>query len=185
MHEHGQEDLPELLDLLGVHHPVLVGHSDGASIALLYASVRPATAVVAMGPHLYFEEQNRLGIEAARASFEAGPLAKKLALVHDDPRSVFESWSRVWLSPEFRDWNIEHDLDVTAPVLLIQGDRDEYGTLAQLDSAERAVRGPVRRLVPEGVDHYPHLVCPDLVADATRAFLAEHAPGRSPSEIPL
>ncbi|MEU7167152.1 alpha/beta hydrolase [Streptomyces morookaense] len=187
MHEHAQEDLPELLDLLGIGNPVLVGHSDGASIGLLYASVRPATAVVALGPHLYFEEQNRKGIEAARASFEAGPLQRKMALVHDDPQGVFGSWSRVWLSDGFRDWNIEKDLDVTAPVLLIQGDQDEYGTLDQLDSAERALRGPVRRIVPEGVDHYPHLVCPDLVIDAACAFLDEHdahaAPGRpTPAE---
>ncbi|MEU2512975.1 alpha/beta fold hydrolase [Streptomyces syringium] len=182
MHEHAHEVLPELLDLLGVRSPVLVGHSDGGSIALLYASVRPVEAVVAMGPHMYFEDQNRLGIEAARASYEAGPLARKLALVHDDPRSVFESWSGVWLSPEFRDWSIEDDLDVTAPVLMIQGDRDEYGTLDQLDAVERSVSGVVRRLVPEGCDHYPHLVCPDLVADTTRSFLAEYGLGVRPVE---
>lgn len=180
MHEQGQEELPELLDLLGIHAPVLVGHSDGASMALLYASVRPAEAVVAMGPHLCFEEANRTGIEAARAAYDSGPLARKLALVHDDPHTVFTSWSEVWLSDAFRTWSIEDDLDVTAPVLMIQGDRDEYGTLGQLDALERAVRGPARRLVPEGVDHYPHLVCPDLVTDAVSGFLAEHtAPGPS------
>ncbi|MDC0770582.1 alpha/beta fold hydrolase [Streptomyces sp. HD] len=177
MHEQGQVFLPELLDVLGIDNPVLVGHSDGGSTALLYASVRPAEAVVVMGPHLYFEEANRTGIEAARAAYEAGPLYRKLALVHDDPRGVFTNWSELWLSDEFRTWSIEDDLDVTAPVLMIQGDRDEYGTLGQLDALQRAVRGPVQRVVPEGVDHYPHLVRPDLVIDTITGFLAEHATG--------
>ncbi|MEU3219122.1 alpha/beta hydrolase [Streptomyces sp. NPDC006971] len=174
MHEHAQDLLPELLDALGMHRPVLVGHSDGASMALLHASVRPVEAVVGMGPHMYFEQENRIGIEAASASYQAGPLAKKLALVHDDPRAVFERWSGVWLSPGFRSWSIEDDLDVTAPVLVIQGDADEYGSLGQVDAVERAVRGPFQQLVPEGCDHYPHLVCPDLVIDTIRAFLTTH-----------
>ncbi|MEV6791606.1 alpha/beta hydrolase [Streptomyces sp. NPDC051320] len=177
MHVHAQGVLPELLDALGIDHPVLVGHSDGASIALLYASVRPVEAVVAMGPHMYFEEQNRLGIEAARASYAAGPLARKMALVHNDPATVFTRWSEVWLSRGFRDWSIEDDLDVTAPVLLIQGDADEYGSLDQIHSVERSVRGPVRRLVPEGCDHYPYLVRTELVIDTARDFLAAHTAG--------
>lgn len=177
MHEQGQRFLPELLDLLDLHDPVLVGHSDGASTALLYASVRPAEAVVAMGPHLYFEEANRTGIEAARAAYEAGPLYRKLSLVHDDPRGVFTNWSELWLSEDFRTWSIEDDLNVTAPVLMIQGDRDEYGTLGQLDALQRVARGPVRRVVPEGADHYPHLVRPELVIDAITRFLADHTPG--------
>ncbi|MGW1377992.1 alpha/beta fold hydrolase [Streptomyces sp. NPDC002446] len=174
MHEHAQDVLPELLDALGIHRPVLVGHSDGASIALLYASAHPVEAVVGMGPHMYFEEENRIGIENARASYEAGPLAKKMAMVHDDPRGVFDRWSGVWLSPAFRSWSIEKDLDVTAPVLVIQGDADEYGSMGQVDAVERAVAGPFRRLVPEGCDHYPHLVCPDLVTDTVREFLTGH-----------
>ncbi|MBY8883736.1 alpha/beta hydrolase [Streptomyces sp. PTM05] len=177
VHDHGWRELPELLDLLDIREPVLVGHSDGGSAALLYASVRPVEAVVVMGPHLYFEEENRIGIEAAKASYAAGPLARRLALVHDDPAAVFEGWSGVWLSEEFRDWSIENDLDVTAPVLMIQGDRDEYGSLAQLDALERAVDGPVRRLVPEECDHYPYLVCPDLVIDTVTRFLATEALG--------
>ncbi|WP_328316278.1 alpha/beta fold hydrolase [Streptomyces sp. NBC_00388] len=174
MHEHAQDVLPGLLDALGLERPVLVGHSDGASIALLHASVRPVEAVIGMGPHMYFEEENRLGIEAARASYEAGPLAKKLALVHDDPRGVFDRWSGVWLSPGFRHWNIENDLDVTAPVLMIQGDADEYGSLGQVDAVERVVSGLFQRLVPEGCDHYPYLVCPDLVIESVCDFLAAH-----------
>ncbi|MFF9481507.1 alpha/beta fold hydrolase [Streptomyces sp. NPDC014733] len=176
MHEHAQDVLPELLGALGMRRPVLVGHSDGASIGLLHASAHPVEAVVGMGPHLYYEDENRIGIENARASYEAGPLARKMAMVHDDPRGVFERWSGVWLSPAFRSWSIEDDLDVTAPVLVIQGDADEYGSLAQVDAAERAVRGPFRRLVPEGCDHYPHLVRPDLVIDAVGDFLAAHTP---------
>ncbi|MFC9467299.1 alpha/beta fold hydrolase [Streptomyces coelicoflavus] len=181
MHEHAHEVLPELLDALGMRRPVLVGHSDGASMALLHASAHPVRAVVGMGPHLYFEEENRRGVENARASYAAGPLARKLAMVHDDPRGVFDRWSGVWLSPAFRDWSIEDELDVTAPVLAIQGDADEYGTLAQVDAVERAVDGPFVRLVPEGCDHYPHLVRPGLVVDAVRGFLAEPAATSAPA----
>lgn len=175
MHEHAQDVLPELLGALGLHRPVLVGHSDGASMALLYASAHPVEAVIGMGPHMYFEEENRVGIENARASYDAGPLARKMAMVHDDPRGVFDRWSGVWLSPAFRSWSLENDLDVTAPVLMIQGDADEYGSLAQVDAVERAVSGPFRRPVPEGCDHYPHLVRPDLVTDTVCEFLAGHA----------
>ncbi|MER8113662.1 alpha/beta hydrolase [Streptomyces sp. NPDC094031] len=175
MHEHARTVLPELLAALGLHRPVLVGHSDGASISLLHASAHPVEAVVGMGPHMYFEDENRVGIENARAAYAAGPLARKMAMVHDDPQGVFDRWSGVWLSPAFRDWSIEDDLDITAPVLMIQGDADEYGSLAQVDAVERAVGGPFRRLVPEGCDHYPHLVCPDLVVETVRGFLAEHA----------
>ncbi|OKI06055.1 hypothetical protein A6A06_38405 [Streptomyces sp. CB02923] len=182
MHEHAQHVLPELLDALGMHRPVLVGHSDGASMALLYASAHPVEAVVGMGPHMYFEEENRLGIENSRASYEAGPLAKKMAMVHDDPRSVFDRWSGVWLSPAFRSWSIENDLDVTAPVLMIQGDADEYGSMGQVDAVERAVSGPFQRLVPEGCDHYPHLVCPELVTETVCGFLAEHTEKSLPVE---
>ncbi|AHH95547.1 alpha/beta hydrolase [Kutzneria viridogrisea] len=176
VHEEGQEALPELLDLLDVRRPVFVGHSDGGSMGLLYAAIRPVEAVVALGPHLYFEEQNRLGILAAQQSYADGPLARKMGLVHRDPKSVFDRWSQVWLSEEFSRWNIEADVAaVTDPVLMIQGDRDEYGSLDQLDALERSVSGPVKRVVPEGVDHYPHLVCPDLVIEQTCVFLAEHA----------
>ncbi|GAA0488083.1 alpha/beta hydrolase [Streptomyces sp. NPDC046215] len=179
LHEEAQEVLPELLDRLGMRRPVLVGHSDGASIALLHAAAHPVEAAVAMAPHLFVEKETLQGIEAARTSYDAGILARELAFYHQDPRTVFDSWSRVWLSPGFRDWNIEDDLaTVTAPVLLVQGDRDQYGTTAHLDAAERAVSGPVRRLEPAGCGHTPHLERPDDVIEAVRTFLAE-LPGLS------
>ncbi|MFJ9418882.1 alpha/beta fold hydrolase [Streptomyces sp. NPDC101227] len=185
IHEEGQEKLPELLDLLGVENPVLVGHSDGGSMALLYASIRPVEAVIALGPHLYCEQSTLRGIASARASFEdGGPFAKRVAMMHEDPRSVVVGWSGVWLSPGFSDWNIEGDIDTTVPALLIQGDQDEYGTLGQLDAAERALSGPVRRLIPEGAGHYQHMADdPELIVGAIRTFLAEHAPGPRPEEV--
>ncbi|MFF0630534.1 alpha/beta fold hydrolase [Streptomyces sp. NPDC004296] len=177
VHEEGQERLPELLDLLGVQRPVVVGHSDGGSMALLYASVRPVEAVVALGPHLYCEESTVRGVRAARTSFDAGgAFAKRVALVHANPRLVVQGWSDVWLSPEFGDWSIEGDVEVAAPVLLIQGDQDEYGSLRQLDAAERVLRGPVRREVIEGGGHYQHMAeDPERLVEIIGAFLAEHA----------
>ncbi|AJT69504.1 hypothetical protein T261_7907 [Streptomyces lydicus] len=184
MHEEGQEKLPELLDLLGVERPVLVGHSDGGSMSLLYASVRPVEAVVALGPHLYCEESTLRGVRAARESFDSGgAFAKRVAMMHADPKTVVEGWSDVWLSPAFRTWSIEGDLDVTAPVLLIQGDQDEYGTLGQLDAAERALSGPVRREVIEGGGHYQHMADdPERVVAAISSFLTEFVPGHHAPE---
>ncbi|MGW1077413.1 alpha/beta fold hydrolase [Streptomyces sp. NPDC002537] len=177
LHEEAYEVLPELLDRLGIRRPVLVGHSDGASIALLHAAAHPVEAAVAMAPHLFAEDRTLRGVEAARASFVSGPLARELAFYHQDPRAVFQGWSEVWLSPEFRDWTIEPELTgVTAPVLLVQGDRDQYGTAAHLDAAERVLAGPVRRLEPADCGHTPHLERTDDVIDAVHAFLTALVP---------
>ncbi|MFI1796236.1 alpha/beta fold hydrolase [Streptomyces sp. NPDC020379] len=172
MHEEASEVLPELLDRLGMHRPVLVGHSDGASIALLHAAAHPVEAAVAMAPHLFVEDRTLRGVEAARAAFLSGPLARELAFYHQDPEAVFHGWSQVWLSPEFRDWDIRPDLaGVTAPVLLVQGDRDRYGTTAHLDAARRALPGPVERLELAGCGHTPHLERTDDVIEAVHTFL--------------
>ncbi|MCC3766838.1 alpha/beta fold hydrolase [Streptomyces sp. UNOC14_S4] len=175
MHEEAYEVLPELLDRLGLRRPVLVGHSDGASIALLHAAAHPVEAAVAMAPHLFAEERTLRGVEAARASYLSGPLARELAFYHQDPRAVFEGWSDVWLSPAFRSWDIASDLaGVTAPVLLVQGDRDQYGSPAHLDAAQRALTGPVHRLELADCGHSPHLDRTADVVDAVRTFLTDH-----------
>ncbi|MEV8479870.1 alpha/beta hydrolase [Streptomyces sp. NPDC051173] len=174
MHEEAHEVLPELLDRLGMGRPVLVGHSDGASIALLHAAAHPVEAAVAMAPHLFVEDRTLRGIEAARAAFTSGPLARELAFYHQDPGAVFHGWSQAWLSPEFRGWDIGPDLaGVTAPVLLVQGDRDRYGTMAHLDAAQRALPGPVRRLELAGCGHTPHLERTDDVIEAVHTFLTD------------
>ncbi|MEV5375325.1 alpha/beta hydrolase [Streptomyces nondiastaticus] len=178
LHEEAHDVLPELLGKLGIQRPVLVGHSEGASIALLHAAAHPAEAVVAIAPHLFAEERTLRGVAAARAAHDSGPLAKELAFYHQDPHTVFRRWSGLWLSEAFRGWDIEGDLaGATAPVLLVQGDSDPYGTTAHLDAAERGLGGPVQRLELAGCGHTPHLERTDEVIDAVATFLASRPGG--------
>jgi pimeloyl-ACP methyl ester carboxylesterase len=173
MHAEAENVLPELLDELGVQRPVLVGHSDGASIALLYAgSGRPVAGLVLLAPHVFVEERSIEGIEAARHSYRTTDLGQRMARYHRDADATFRGWNDVWLSPEFRGWNIESCLPaITCPVLSVQGADDEYGSLAQLDAIERGVAGPSQRLVIPGAGHSPHLESPAPTLAAVTAFI--------------
>jgi pimeloyl-ACP methyl ester carboxylesterase len=173
MHDAARELLPEVFARLGVERPVLVGHSDGASIALLYAADNEVEALALLAPHAFVEEQTLRGIRAAREDFERGGLRASLARHHRDPEVAFHEWCDVWLDPAFRPWNIEAAVErVAAPTLLIQGTEDEYGTLAQLDAIERRLRGPVTRLELGG-DHFPHRQSPAEVESAIVTLIAE------------
>ncbi|MEU8872181.1 alpha/beta hydrolase [Streptomyces javensis] len=173
LHNEATRVLPELLDRLSVANPVLVGHSDGASIALLYASERPVSATVALAPHVFIEPETLAGIRRARASFDAGELSRRLARFHDAPATVFGAWSDVWLSPKFRGWNIEGSLPgITSPTLLIQGDRDQYATLRQLDTLEKGLGGSSQRVEFTHCGHSPHLERPQETQDAIVRFLS-------------
>jgi pimeloyl-ACP methyl ester carboxylesterase len=173
MHHEADDVLPALLERFGISAPVLIGHSDGASIALLYAGAgHPVRALVLLAPHVFVEDRSIEGIEAARRSYRDGDLAPRLARHHDDPDSTFYGWNDAWLSAEFRTWNIEDRLGaITCPVLLVQGEADPYGTLAQLDAIERGVRGPCRRVVLEGIGHAPHLEAPEETLAAVVEFV--------------
>lgn len=173
MHHEADVVLPALLDRLGLEHPVLVGHSDGASIALLHAGGGASVGgIVAIAPHVFVEDESIVGIEVARVAFETTDLAGKLARYHDDPVATFRGWNDVWLSAGFRSWNIEDRLPgIDVPVLVVQGTDDDYGTLAQVDAIERGVRGPCERLVVAGVGHAPHLEARELVVDAIATFV--------------
>ena len=162
MHDEADDVLPAVLASFGITTPILVGHSDGASIALLYAGRGGQTCgLVLLAPHVFVEDRSIEGIEAARDSYREGDLAVRLARHHDDADSTFWGWNDLWLSPEFRSWNIEDRLPgVTCPVLLVQGEDDPYGTLAQLDAIERGVSGECTRVVVPGVGHAPHLEAP-------------------------
>ena len=179
MHHEADVVLPALLASLGIDRPVLVGHSDGASIALLHAGAgHPVAGLACLAPHVFVEQESIAGIEAARQVFESTDMADRLARYHDDPVATFRGWNDVWLSPAFRSWNIEDRLPgVTAPVLLIQGVDDQYGTLAQLDAIERGVSSPCERLVLAG-GHAPHLDARGDVVAAIAEFVARlGAPG--------
>ena len=167
-------DEAAVLRSMGVDGATLVGHSDGASIALLAAGAgMPVQALVLLSPHVFVEDRSIEGIWAAKVAYETGDLRKRLARWHDDVDGAFRGWNDVWLSPAFRSWDITDCLGgVTAPTLLVQEDADAYGTLAQLDAIERGVAGPVERLVLQGEGHAPHLDHPDDVVTAIAAFLA-------------
>jgi pimeloyl-ACP methyl ester carboxylesterase len=177
MHAEALEILPKLLDSLGVHDPVLFGHSDGASIALIHAARarRPVAAVVALAPHVLVERYGLDSIAAARRAYLDGDLRTKLARYHDDVESAFWGWNDIWLHPDFVAWNIEALLpEIACPVLAIQGVDDEYGTMEQLDRLERGVRA-ARRLELTACGHSPHRDQPDAVLGAVTSFLAAHS----------
>jgi len=177
MHAEALEILPQLLDSLGVHDPVLFGHSDGASIALIHAARahRPVAGVVALAPHIFVERYGLDSIVAARRTYLDGDLREKLARYHDDVESAFWGWNDIWLHPDFGAWNIEALLpEIACPVLAIQGVDDEYGTIEQIDRLERGVRG-ARRLELAACGHSPHRDQPDAVLAAVTSFLVEHS----------
>jgi pimeloyl-ACP methyl ester carboxylesterase len=172
MQREALEVLPALLKAHGLAKPVLVGHSDGATIALLYASRYPVAACVALAPHVTVEDVARRSIEAARTAFEHGALRSKLARFHADVDCAFWQWNDVWLSPAFRSFDIREDCRrISAPLLLVQGHEDAYGTMAQVDEiAERAPHAQVLKL--EACGHSPHRDQEALVTQAITAFAA-------------
>ncbi len=174
MHREALESLPALLDALAVTDPVLIGHSDGASIALIYAGMagRPVTGLVLLAPHVFVEPESIVGIADAREAYLTTDLSERMARHHDEPDATFWQWNDVWLSPEFRDWNIEDVLPaIEAPVLVVQGTSDQYGTVAQVEAIERGVTGHVEALVLDGCGHAPHLECGAVTLDAVTHFV--------------
>jgi pimeloyl-ACP methyl ester carboxylesterase len=164
--------LPAVLAQLHAERPVLVGHSAGASIALIHAAQHPVTGLVLMAPHVVVEDVTVESIRETRRRYEEGDLRERMTRHHDDVDAAFWGWCEVWLDPEFRAWSLEADAArVSAPALLIQGRDDPYGTLDQLDRIEARVGGPVERLVVAG-GHSPHLDAPDEVVSAIAAFIA-------------
>jgi pimeloyl-ACP methyl ester carboxylesterase len=174
MHVEAAEVLPILVDRLLGRPPILIGHSDGASIAVIYAgSGHPTAGLVLLAPHVLTEAEGLSSIEAVRASFPGSEMSEKMSKYHADPKATFYGWADVWLSHEFRIWNLEEYLpEIGCPVLLIQCDADEYGSLHQLDAIERRVGGPIERLMVSGSGHSPHLIDPEAVTAATVRFVA-------------
>lgn len=178
MHDEALTVLPALLDRLSIDDPVLIGHSDGASIALIHAGAgeRSVAGVVALAPHVFVERRSLEGIAAAGEAFTGSDLEERMGKYHRDPRRTFYGWHDLWMSPGFADWNIEDVLPgIEAPLLLIQCQGDEYGTVAQLDAITAAVTGPVDRLWLGDCGHSPHLDQPEEVARAVVGFLARLA----------
>jgi pimeloyl-ACP methyl ester carboxylesterase len=177
MHVEALDTLPELLDTLAVEYPVLFGHSDGGSIALIHAARagRPVSAVIAMAPHVFVEPYGLKSIVEARRAYLDGDLRARLARYHADVESAFWGWNDVWLNPDFVSWNIEDLLPgITRPLLAIQGVDDEYGTVEQIDRIGRGARD-FRRLELQHCGHSPHRDQPEAVLSAAAAFLGERS----------
>jgi len=172
MHEEALTTLPELLGKLGIEQPILFGHSDGASIALLYAAAYPVRAVVVLAPHVFVEEVAIEGIRAIRRQYETNALREKMARYHKDPDSAFYGWNDIWLEPAFRRWSIEDVLArIESPILVVQGFEDEYGTMEQVDRiARQAPHVQTRKL--EKCGHSPQRDRPQAVIGAAVDFLA-------------
>ena len=177
MHREAREALPALLDALGIERAWLFGHSDGGSIALLAAAHLPERieAAVAVAPHCLVEPISIESIARARRAYLEEGLRERLAKYHDDVDSAFWGWNDVWLDPAFRDWNIEAELDaIRCPLLAVQGEDDEYGTLEQIHAIAR--RLPKTRLLAlANCGHSPHRDQPETLIDAAGDFLLRAA----------
>ena len=178
MHRQAHEVLPALLEALHIDARTtplwLFGHSDGASIALLFAAraaVQPA-GVVVLAPHIFVEDISVASIAQTRTAYLEGDLRTRLAKYHDDVDSAFYGWNDIWLAPAFRGWSIEEEIaTLTCPLLAIQGQDDEYGTLLQVRGI--AARVPQTRLLElPACGHSPHRDRPDAVIHAVRGFMS-------------
>jgi pimeloyl-ACP methyl ester carboxylesterase len=182
MHRQAHEVLPALLQALSVQEPIwLLGHSDGGSIALLYAArhgafvgAPPLAGAIVLAPHILVEEVSVRSIEQARQAYLNTDLRQRLARHHDDPDSAFWGWNNVWLDPAFRGWSIEADLPhIKVPVLAVQGVDDEYGTLEQIRGIARRVPQTELLELP-ACGHSPHRDQPQALMEAVAGFVGRH-----------
>jgi pimeloyl-ACP methyl ester carboxylesterase len=167
--------LPELLQSLKVENPLLIGHSDGASIALIHAGAGHAVrGVVAMAPHVFIEPLCLNSIVTAAQQFETTDFAEKLGRHHRDARKTFYGWADVWLDKDFKSWDIRDDYlpNVRCPVLAIQGYDDVYGTMAQLDDLAQRMQGPCELLKLKDCGHAPFREQPEKTLAAVTRFVA-------------
>lgn len=176
MHEEGETVLPDLLAALNVGPHILVGHSDGASIALVYAGAREREdllGLAVMAPHVFCEEVSVKSIRAAGRAYAEGDLRSRLEKYHGpNVDCAFRGWCDSWLNPDFLHWNIESYVDgIKKPLIAIQGEDDEYGTRAQVDSIARRTAGEVELLMLPACGHSPHRDQPEATLQALRRFI--------------
>lgn len=177
MHREALEALPALLDQLQIGRPILFGHSDGGSIALIHAGAaqRAVTGLILMAPHVRVEQLTVTSIAAAREAYLNGDLGEKLGRYHANVDATFRHWADIWLHPQFLHWNIEAYLPpIACPLLAIQGVDDEYGTMEQIDIIGRTVQGAELLKIPE-CRHSPHRDQPEAVLKAVAAFVEKIA----------
>jgi pimeloyl-ACP methyl ester carboxylesterase len=183
MHDEGLIHLPELIAATGIKDHVVIGHSDGGSIALIYAgaAARPRLRGIAlMAAHVFNEAINVKSIAAARVAFDAGDLRQRLVRHHGaNTDCAFNGWCDAWLDPDFMHWNIEEYLpSVTAPLLIMQGNDDEYGSMAQVRAIEAKSAGPSDVVLLPNCGHSPHRDATDATLATMTAFITDLKSGR-------
>jgi pimeloyl-ACP methyl ester carboxylesterase len=175
MDEEALEVLPRVLAAIGFTRGILLGHSDGASIATIYVgSVQDhrLRGLVLLAPHFFTEEMGLAEIRRARDEFAAGPLRERLKRWHSDVENAFRSWNEPWLDPAFRHWNITEALAyIRVPILVVQGAEDQYGTLRQVETAREECYCPVEVAVLPGARHSPHRDKPKETLEAVAGFI--------------
>lgn len=176
IHEEAMQSLPEVLRQLQIDDAILIGHSDGGSIALIFAALWPqkVRGIITEAAHVFVEDSTLAGIREAVNQYDSTDLPERLARYHgSNTEAAFRGWSETWLSPAFRDWNIEEYLPgVRCPVLAIQGRDDEYGTPAQVEAIVNGVSGPAEPLIIADCGHVPHHQARERVlAEMTRFIL--------------
>ena len=182
MEDEARDVLPRLLASIGFRRGLLLGHSDGASIAAIHAgSVQDhrVRGLVLIAPHFLTEEMGIAEIARARAAFAATDLRAKLARWHDDVDIAFKGWSDAWLDPDFRNWNITDALAyIRVPILIVQGERDQYGTARHIEVAQQECTRPVDVALLPGIGHAPHREAPAAtlraVSDFANRLLRDH-----------
>lgn len=176
LHREAAERLPALLEQEGIRSPLLVGHSDGGSIALLHAAAHPVAACITMAAHVLVEEVTLEGIRAARRAWQDTDLRRRLSRYHGANTDwAYRSWVETWLAPWFRDWNMEAELaGVTAPVLAMQGEADQYGSPDQVRRIVGGCAGPAEPCLLPHCGHSPHREQPGATVEAIAGFLERH-----------
>lgn len=172
MHEEARNDLPELLKILNINKPIVLGHSDGGSIALMFAKENNCRAVISIAAHAYVEDITVKSIKAALK--HKSKIIEGLAKFHKEKaETIFHAWNDTWVTKEFNKWTIWDDIDLgILPTLLVQGDADEYGTWRQVeDISAKAINPKTFKL--KGVGHMPHLECPKELSALCSEFIQE------------
>ena len=175
MDEEAREVLPRVLAAIGFRRGIILGHSDGASIATIYAgSVQDhrVRGIVLIAPHFFTEEMGLAEIRRARKSFDSGALRERLKSYHADVDTAFRSWNEPWLHPDFEKWDITEALGyIRVPILIVQGENDQYGTLKQIEVAREQCFCPVEAAILPGIRHIPYREAPELTVETVAAFI--------------
>lgn len=175
LHDEALEYLPAFLEATGIEKPVLIGHSDGGTIALLFASYYPdnVSGLVTEAAHVFVEEKTLAGIRNTLAAYESTHLKKSLKKYHGEKTdALFYAWAHTWLSPEFRQWNIVDEIkSITVPTLIIQGVDDEYGTAQQVDAIANSINGWTEKVMIPHCGHVPHIRARKMVLELVSGFI--------------